>query len=154
MKIKKINTNEELDVTVKEVRLPSLNERVENLDECDYIISNSYSYCNGRLYYAIFKDFIRDEDNFEMDEESSPLYGNEYDTGGYIDLIPVIEVEEELEQSTVYLANNIPFVAASKNKLICLTRTCYYMAGENCCMDYSMACNFLDRELDYIKNWR
>ena len=44
MKIKKINQDLEINITVKKVRLPSLTERIENSDECKYIDVHSFSY--------------------------------------------------------------------------------------------------------------
>ena len=93
MKIKKINSDEVLDVTIKEVRLP-------NLDECYFIDRHSLSYGrDGILYHAFFKEFIRDEEKFyeSCDEEYQPVYGDLMDCGGIYDFIPVIEIEEKMQ---------------------------------------------------------
>lgn len=152
MKIKKINNDVEINVAIKKVRLPDLNERAGNRDECAFIDDNSFEYNNGRLYHAFFKEFIRDEEKFGMNDEYYPVYGNENDCSGVIDLIPVIEVEGSLEVGAVYIAHNIPFIASSENKLICLTRKSFYMVGYDS-LDLDIACDFLDEELGEIQNW-
>lgn len=158
MKIKKINQDLEINITVKKVRLPSLTERIENSDECKYIDVHSFSYGGDRLYHAFFKEFIRDEEMFaeSFEDKYYPIYGNEYDCNGVVDLIPIIETEDNLDVGTLYLANNIPFIAATENKLICLTRINYYMVsdiafGEG--LSFEKACDFLDRELERVSKW-
>ena len=154
MRIEKINSYEEIDVTIKDVRLPSLTKPNGRLDECEYIISTSYLFGNGNLNFAIFKDFEDDEDEFQNDMEHSPIYGNEYDTNGLIDLIPVIEIEEDfLEVDTLYLVNNIPFIAANKNKLICLGRTSFYTMSDIESLDYGRVCLFVNVNLRAIWDW-
>ena len=158
MKIKKINQDLEINITVKKVRLPSLTERIENSDECKYIDVHSFSYGGNRLYHAFFKEFIRDEEMFaeSFEDKYYPIYGNEYDCNGVVDLIPIIETEDNLDVGTLYLANNIPFIAATENKLICLTRINYYMVsdiafGEG--LSFGKVCDFLDRELKRVSKW-
>ncbi len=158
MKIKKINQDLEINITVKKVRLPSLTERIESSDECKYIDVHSFSYGGDRLYHAFFKEFIRDEEMFaeSFEDKYHPIYGNEYDCNGVVDLIPIIETEDNLDVGILYLANNIPFIAATENKLICLTRINYYMVsdiafGEG--LSFEKACDFLDRELERVSKW-
>lgn len=158
MKIKKINQDLEINITVKKVRLPSLTERIENSDECKYIDVHSFSYGGDRLHHAFFKEFIRDEEMLaeSFEDKYYPIYGNEYDCNGVVDLIPIIETEDNLDVGTLYLANNIPFIAATENKLICLTRINYYMVsdiafGEG--LSFGKVCDFIDRELERVSKW-
>lgn len=160
MKIKKINQDSEINITVKKVRLPSLTERIGSIDECEYIDVHSFSYGGDRLFHAYFKDFIRDEEMYmeSIEDEYQPIYGNEYDCNGVIDLIPIIETEDNLDVGTLYLANDIPFIAATENKLICLTRINYYMVSDIAitlgeCLPYKEVCDFLDTELEQVSNW-
>ena len=94
------------------------------MDECEFINIYSFIYSNDRLHHSFFKDFVRDEDMFynSTEDQHQPIYGNQCDCGGVIDLIPVVETEDSLETGTIYISNNIPFIAVSENKLICLTR--------------------------------
>ena len=150
MKIKKINSDDVLDVSIKEVRLP-------NLDECYFIDRHSLSYGrDGILYHAFFKEFIRDEEKFyeSCDDEYQPVYGELMDCGGIYDFIPVIEIEEKLEESKIYEIHGVPFIAKSESKLICLTRTNYYIVGpliED--FEFDTACEFIDEEIKEIYNW-
>ncbi len=150
MKIKKINSDEVLDVTIKEVRLPTF-------DECWIIDKYSLSYgYNHVLYHAFFKEFIRDEEKFyeSCDDEYQPVYGDLMDCGGIYDFIPVIEIEEKLEENMIYVIHGVPFIAYSENKLICLTRTNYYIVGpliED--FEFDTACEFIDEEIKEIYNW-
>lgn len=155
MKIKKINQESELNISVKKVRLPSLKENVGEIDECEYIDTHSFSYSNDRLYHSFFKDFLRDEDKFynSLEDEYQPIYANQYDCGGVIDLIPVVETEDNLETGTIYISNNIPFIAVSENKLICLSRINYFIDGGFEGIDFNELCDYIDKELASVSNW-
>ena len=153
MKIKKINQEIELNINVKKVRLPSLKENIGGMDECEFINIYSFIYSNDRLYPSFFKDFVRDEDMFynSTEDEYQPIYGNQCDCGGVIDLIPVVETEDSLETGTIYISNNIPFIAVSENKLICLTRINYFIDGDFEGIDFDALCDFIDKELDIFE---
>lgn len=150
MKIKKINSDEVLDVTIKEVRLPTF-------DECWIIDHYSLSYGYNRvLDHALFKEFYREEKSFYHPsfEEFEPVYGQLMDCGGIYDFIPVIEIEEKLEEDMIYAIHGVPFIAYSERKLICLTRTNYYIGGplvED--LKYEAVCEFIDNEIKEIYNW-
>lgn len=155
MHIRKINQNEELEVTVEKVRLPSLDVTITGRNECKYIDRYSFSNGNGDLYMAFFKEFVRNKKEFysSTDAKYQPVFGNEYNCNGVIDLIPVIEIKETLEVDSIYITNNIPFIAATENKLVCLTRVNCFMVGENCQIGFKEACDYIDYELDIISHW-
>ena len=155
MEIKKINQDVEIDVTIKKVRLPSLAKKIEELNECEYIDFYSFSYGRGGLFHAFFKEFTKDEEKMfsSYDDKYQPAHGNELDCNGVIDIIPIIEVEENLEVGAIYLAHNIPFIAATKNKLVCLTRTDYWMVAEDENLDLDEVCDYLDNAFNQISNW-
>lgn len=155
MKIKKINHEPELNISVKKVRLPSLKENIGGMDECEFINIYSFSYFNDRLYHSFFKDFIRDEDMFynSTEDKYQPIYGNQFDCCGVIDLIPVVETEDSLEAGTIYISNNIPFIAVSENKLICLSRINYFVDDGFEGIDFNELCDYIDQELGSVSNW-
>lgn len=83
----------------------------------------------------------------------TPIYANQYDCGGVIDFIPVVETEDNLETGTIYISNNIPFIAASENKLICLSRINYFIDGGFEGVDFNELCDYIDKELASVSNW-
>ena len=154
MKIKKINQELEIEVSVKNVRLPRKEEKVGWMDECEYIGLHSFSYADCSLSYSFFTDFQSDDEfNDDTEYELDPIYGNQYDCGGIIDIIPVIETEDNLETGTIYLSNNIPFIAASENRLICLTRIDYFIDGGFERIDYDAVGEHIEEKLACIQNW-
>lgn len=55
------------------------------------------------------------------------ICGNPYDCDGMVDLIPVIETKDALEEESIYISsNNVPLKAVTDNELICLTRINYF----------------------------
>jgi len=156
MKIKKVNQESELNISVKKVRLPSLKDNVGGMCECEYIDIHSFSYSNGTLHHSFFKDFLRDKDKFykAIEDEYQPIYGDQsiYSSQGYcdgvIDLIPVVETEDNLETETIYISNNIPFIAVSENKLICLSRINYFIDDFIDSEDFDALCDYIDKELE------
>lgn len=133
MKIKKINFDLELEVTIKKVRLPMGPEE-------DYIREHSYLYRNdqgdgfGECFYV------------QSSDEESICYTGGIGHDARTDLIPVIEVEENLEVETVYLTHGIPFVAITEHNLLCLSRTSFGLAGR-----YGYDCSKYD--LGEVANW-
>ena len=133
MKIKKINFDQELEVTIKKVRLPMGPEE-------DYIREHSYLYRNdqgdgfGECFYV------------QSSDEESICYTGGIGHNGATDLIPVIEVEENLEVETVYLTHGIPFVAITEHNLLCLSRTGFSVSRYYDCDD-------LKYDLGEVANW-
>lgn len=133
MKIKKINFDQELEVTIKKVRLPTGPEE-------DYIREHSYLYLKGREVGLGYCFYVQSSD------EESVCYTGGIGHDGRTDLIPVIEVEESLEVETVYLTHGIPFVAIIEYNLLCLSRTSFSLAE---CYSY----DWLKSDLDEVASW-
>lgn len=135
MKIKKINFDQELEVTIKKVRLPMG-------PEITYICEHSYLYYRGREAGLGYCFYVQDSDS----DEESICYTGGIGHDARTDLIPVIEVEENLEVETVYLTHGIPFVAITEHNLLCLSRTSFGLAGR-----YGYDCS--KHDLDEVANW-
>ena len=133
MKIKKINFDLELEVTIKKVRLPMGPEK-------DYIREHSYLYYMDREVGYGYCFYV------QSSYEEGICYTGGIGHDGHTDLIPVIEVEENLEVETVYLTHGIPFVAITEHNLLCLSRTSFGLAGR-----YGYDCSKYD--LDDVANW-
>ena len=110
MLIKKINTNDSLNVSIPEedgIRLPHR----DNNNETSFVNKNSYLYRSGYLNGAFFCMF----------DEGFEVYGNEFDSN-IIDIIPVIDTLDEVEKGAVYLIKDLPFIAKDQHTLVCLSR--------------------------------
>lgn len=111
MKLKKINSEDVINVEIKNVRLPN---------ESEYPLIEQYSFLcqKGNYNYNFFKEFIKDFDKYDeygddFEERSvyDPAYRDLMDANR-VDLIPVIEINDEIEPYIIYLNNkNIPFMA-------------------------------------------
>ena len=133
MKIKKINFDQELEVTIKKVRLPMGPEE-------DYIREHSYLYYRGREVGYGYCFYV------QSSFEEGICYTGGIGHDGHTDLIPVIEVEENLEVEAVYLTHGIPFVAITEHNLLCLSRTGFSVS-------HYYDCDDLKRDLDEVANW-
>jgi len=138
MKLEKINSTKTIDVKIKNIRLP-------NKDEYPLIKEYSFIYQKGNINFNFYKEFIYDEDKYYklINKESNynPTYLSIWDCP-VIDLIPIIEINNNIEPNIIYKAyNNIPFMSIANNKLLCLT---------------NIACSYyllLEEELDYEDNY-
>lgn len=156
MKIKKINFDQELEVTIKKVRLPLKPKSLFEKGECDYIANHSFLYRGaeyrglyGSFFYEGVENMVECED---LENAESPYFGNPYEANGLIDLIPVIEVKESLEVETMYLIHEIPFIATTKHTLVCLTRVSWYFIGEDD-VDWDNANAVIEENFEAIANW-
>lgn len=151
MKLKKINSEDVINVEIKNVRLP-------NESECSLIEQYSFL-CQKGYNYNFFKEFIKDfdkydeyGDNFEERSAYDPAYRDLMDANT-VDLIPVIEINDEVEPYIIYLNNkNIPFMGINKNTLLCLSRIGVSSADDYYDdYDYDYICSFIEDEFEEMR---
>ena len=152
MKLKKINSEDVIDIEIKNVRLPKENE-------CSLIVQYSFLFLKGNYNIHFFKEFINDFDeydenidDFEACSAYNPVYGDFINETDCVDLIPVIEINDEVEPYIIYIDNkNIPFMSINKNTLLCLSRIdyisdCDYSDEDN----YNDICAFIEDKLEWM----
>ena len=71
-----------------------------------------------------------------------------------VDLIPVVEINDEVEPYIVYLNNkNIPFMGINKNTLLCLSRIDETTVDDESYDEdvYDDICSFIEDKLEWMK---
>ena len=153
MKLKKINSEDIIDVEIKNVRLP-------NENEFSLIEQYSFLYQKDNSNFHFFKEFINDFDEYDENiddietcSEYDPVYRDLSMEIECVDLIPVIEINDEVEPYVIYLNNkNIPFMGINKNTLLCLSRIDEMIVEDQSYDEdvYNDICSFIEDKLEWM----
>ena len=153
MKLKKINSEDVINVEIKNVRLP-------NENEFSLIEQYSFLYQKDNSNFHFFKEFINDFDEYDENiddieacSEYDPVYRDLSMEIECVDLIPVIEINDEVEPYIVYLNNkNIPFMGINKNTLLCLSRIDEMIVEDQSYDEdvYGDICSFIEDKLEWM----
>jgi hypothetical protein len=129
MKIKKINTDEIIDIEITETR----GLTYKDLESHSKFLCEPYA----ERYSSPIGVSVFDEDYNEFNHYND---GDPFDRGTNYDpekvtpvfeIIPVVFIKNSLKVGDWYLIKNKPFVAVEKNKLIGLSKIGSYMLHDN-----------------------
>ena len=137
MVIKKINSNETLEINIKTIRLPKGDGVFGITEEIDEIFKHSF--LNDVLETAMYIEFSDDED-FVSEYYGDPISG--------INLIPIIELNNKVEPDTYYIVNGLPFYSISETCIVCSTRLAYIQEDFGILPTLDEIKEFINQEFD------